>query len=104
MLRLTPFTYRPATSLTEALALRSEHSEGATLMGGGTDLLPNIKHRLASPDLVIGLRSVEEMQGIHECEDGGLRLGAAVPLWEVEHSPDVLKRYPALAHAASLIS
>jgi 4-hydroxybenzoyl-CoA reductase subunit beta len=80
------------------------HNGESALMGGGTDLLPNIKHRLANPKYVIGLRSIAEMRNINHCADGCIRLGGAVTLSELEHSAIVRERYPALAEAASLIS
>jgi len=104
MLRLTPFTYLRASTLEEALDYQARHNGDVTLMGGGTDLLPNIKHRLAQPRFVIGLGSIGEMRFLQLDEEGWLRIGGATRLAEVEHSDIVLNRYPALAAAASLIS
>ena len=104
MLRLTPFTYVRPTSIDEALDLCASGNGSAALMGGGTDLLPNIKHRLAEPKLVIGLRELATMHGIEAMDDGGLHVGAAETLSAIEHATIVRERYPALADAASLIS
>lgn len=104
MLRLTPFRYLQPRTLAEAVALAREHLDDGAVMGGGTDLLPNIKHRLAHPKHVIGLRSVAEMSGIDHGESGGLRIGGAVTLSQLVRSPAVREEYPALCEAASLIS
>ncbi len=104
MLRLTPFTYVTPASVAEAVQLRKQYGDEAAYMGGGTDLLPNIKHRLAEPKFVIGLRSLREMQSIVREESGGLRLGGSVRLSQLEHSPLVRNEYPALADAAAVIS
>jgi 4-hydroxybenzoyl-CoA reductase subunit beta len=103
MLRLTPFKYIHVASVAEAIAA-SRSADNVALMGGGTDLLPNIKHRLANPTRVVGLRSISELQGISVEPDGWLRVGAAVTLQSIQDSDLVRDRYPALANAASLIS
>ncbi|HZT95783.1 MAG TPA: FAD binding domain-containing protein [Chloroflexota bacterium] len=104
MLRLTPFTYLSPTSIDAALTLLAKHGDEAQLMGGGTDLLPNIKHRLTEPRYVVGTRSIEDIKGIELLPSGELRIGGGVSLSELEHSSVVRERYPALAEAASLIS
>lgn len=73
-------------------------------MGGGTDLIPNIKHRLAEPKYVVGLRSIRDVSHLHLDDSGWLRIGGGVRLSELEHSELVRTRYPALAESASLIS
>lgn len=104
MLRLTPFRYLAPTSVHDAILLLETHGSDGALMGGGTDLFPNIKHRLATPKWVIGLAAVDEMQGIFERPDGSLRIGAGVRLRELESDSLIRVRYPALAEAAGLIS
>ncbi len=79
-------------------------AEDSALMGGGTDLLPNIKHRLAAPKTVIGLRSIPEMMGIEIDPSGWIRIGAGESLSSIEHSEVIRSHHPALAEAASLIS
>lgn len=73
-------------------------------MGGGTDLLRNIKHRLAEPKYVLGLRSIPEMRGLTKDRQGFVHIGGATTLAELQRSPIVRNRYAALAEAASLIS
>ena len=74
------------------------------LMAGGTDILPNMKHKLFTPKLVIGLRTVAALRGISYDPERGLRIGAGVRLSEIEASPIIRQRYPALAEAAATIS
>ena len=112
MMRLPKFEYRAARTVAEALEWMSEFS-GATdkdpearamLMAGGTDVLPNMKHRIFSPRVVIGLRGVAALRGIAYDPEHGLRLGAGVRLSEIAASPIIRDRYPALACAADVIS
>jgi 4-hydroxybenzoyl-CoA reductase subunit beta len=74
------------------------------LMAGGTDVLPNMKHKIFTPRVVIGLRNVPALRGIAYDPEHGLRIGAGVPLSEVAASPLVRDHYPALAVAAEVIS
>jgi 4-hydroxybenzoyl-CoA reductase subunit beta len=105
MLRLPPFTYRPARSLADAasrLAGEGAAEGRARLVAGGTDLWPNMKRRHQKADTVIGLSTVPELREI--TADGELRVGATATLTEVERHPAVRERWPALARAVRSIS
>src|SRR5437762_46458 len=104
MLRLTPFRYVRPDSSAEAFEIFNAHRDEASYLGGGTDLLPNIKHRLAEPKIVIGLRPIHDLQGMRVDEDQSTRIGGAVTLWDLQRSPIIREQYPALCVAASLIS
>lgn len=103
MLRLNRFQYIAPRSLQEALTLLQDESESAVLMAGGTDVLVNIKHRLCTPERVIGIRHLPELDSI-ALDDEWLTIGSAVTLSAVERHPVVSGRFPALARAARLIS
>lgn len=111
-MRLPKFEYRAARTVAEALEWMGEFEGGvdkdpaarAMLMAGGTDVLPNMKHKIFTPQVVVGLRSVRALRGIAYDPEHGLRIGAGVPLSEVAASPLVRDHYPALAAAAEVIS
>ena len=104
MLRLHPYEYHRPERLADALALLSEHGSAAMPIAGGTDLVPNMKHRLFTPAHLVSLRRVVELQGFAEQEDGVLRIGAAESLDAVSRNSAVLDRWPMLAHACARIS
>ena len=113
MLRLHPYVYHRPDAVEEALALLDEHAEDAMPIAGGTDLVPNMKHKLFTPGHLVALRGIGEMRGIggagnggRGSEDGeaGLRIGACESLDAVSRHPAVTDRYPALARAAGQIS
>ncbi len=112
MMRLPKFEYRAARSVEEALdwlgafapAVDKDPEARAMLMAGGTDVLPNMKHKLFTPKVVIGLRGVASLRGISYDPERGLRIGAGVRLSEVAASPVIRERYPALALAAESVS
>ena len=103
MLRLHSYEYHRPDRLDEALRLLAEGGEAAMPIAGGTDLVPNMKHRLFTPDHLVALRGVEEMRGI-ERSDGWLRIGASESLDAVASHPAVLADHPALARACELVS
>jgi len=104
MLRLPAFELRQPESLPEALALMAEAGPRASLMAGGTDLLPNMKHELFTPQLLVSLGRVEELRGLRRASDGSLTIGAMTSLGELAESELVRSQAPALAQAASLVA
>jgi 4-hydroxybenzoyl-CoA reductase subunit beta len=72
-------------------------------VAGGTDLIPNMKHRLFEPEHLIALKQLPELGGIAE-EDGWLRIGAAETLTTVASDTSVRERFPALAKAAGHVA
>src|SRR5690242_20576447 len=112
MIRLPTFEYRGARSVDEALAWLGELSGSADkdpearvmLMAGGTDVLPNMKQRIFTPKVVVGLRGVRALRGVSDDPEQGLRIGAGVSLAELAASPLIRARYTALAEAAESVS
>jgi len=104
MLRLPQFEWIEPSSVYGALAALEEHGDDAMLIAGGTDLLPNMKHGLFEPKVLISLAGIEELHGVREGDDGGLSIGAMTPLAEVAEHPLVIERAPALAQATGLVA
>ncbi len=103
MLRLHSYRYHRPGALADALELLAEHGPGAMVIGGGTDLMPNMKHRLFTPDHLVGLKGIPELHGI-EAGDGAVRIGAAETLTSVSRSGVVRRLLPSLARAAGLVA
>ncbi len=89
---------RPAT-VQEAVRLCALHP-GSRFLGGGTDLLPNLRRGLVTPGAVIDLGTLDDLARIQE-EEGVLQLGAGVPLAKLAADPRVQGWFPAVAQAAS---
>lgn len=103
MLRLPEFRYHRPRVLEEALALLAEHRGDVMPVAGGTDLIPNMKHRLFEPGHLVALKGLRELKGIRE-ENGHVRLGAAETLADIAESDLVRTRFPALADAAGHVA
>ncbi len=86
----------------EAVALKSAHSPSCFL-AGGTDLIPNLRHGIGSPDLLLSLAKIPELQQFEE-KDGSLLIGAGVHIADLERSVLLRERYPAISMAAASIA
>ncbi len=93
--------YSPAT-LDEAL---SALKTGAQVLAGGTDLLNDIKTAGLEPRALVYVLGIEELEFIrfNGRSDGGLHIGAAARLADIESHPQVVERYQALQEAVNVI-
>jgi 4-hydroxybenzoyl-CoA reductase subunit beta len=97
MLRMDGFTYQAASSAEEAVHLWHSHEEAAYI-AGGTDLLPNIKHRIEKPRVLIGLgKAIPRGWSV---ENGEVVIGAGTTLTELSACTEL----PAVATAAGLVA
>lgn len=83
---MTPFEYRGAGSVEEALALLARYGDDAHLIAGGTSLVIMMKQGLVQPKVVVGLRRVDALRGIGPGPNGSLEIGAMTTHREVERS------------------
>ena len=102
MLRLPHFSYRAPTTVQQAVDMLAAAQGSAVLVGGGTDLLPNMKRRQQTPAVLIGLRRVAELK--QTAWGGGLTLGAGLTITELLQLPGLRRRYRGLWEAASQIA
>jgi 4-hydroxybenzoyl-CoA reductase subunit beta len=103
MLRLPPFRYHRPGTVAQALELLGEHAGNVMPISGGTDLIPNMKHRLFEPGHLVALKGVEEMKGVRE-ENGVVRIGAGETLTSVAGHAEIRSLFPSLADAAGQIA
>lgn len=111
MLRLPPFEYLAPRSVDEAIEMMTRDGWGAMLVAGGTDVFPGMKRRIFEPKKLVGLRNIKELQRLEigEASDkaptqNGVTLGAGLTLTQISSHAEIVKRYPALAVAAGLVS
>jgi carbon-monoxide dehydrogenase medium subunit len=98
----TPEWHEPR-SLEEALALRAEHGDEATVVAGGSFLGIVINQKLLVPTRLVALRRVGDL-GYIEAGDGLLRLGAMATHRSVEQHGVVQEGWPALAFTFSVVA
>jgi carbon-monoxide dehydrogenase medium subunit len=96
------FGYVAAHSLEEALQLMAKHGEDGKLLAGGHSLIPAMKLRLQSPQILIDLGTVPGLRGVRT-EGNHLVIGALTVHAELASSDLIGKHVPGLADAASVI-
>ena len=99
---LPEFRVLNPTTLDEVVAARAAHPDSKPL-GGGTDLVVNIRHGIVAPPVLIDMNRVEGLQAIH-ADENTIEIGASVTLTALAEHPAVVQHYPALAQAAGFIA
>jgi carbon-monoxide dehydrogenase medium subunit len=92
-----PFHYHRPTTLADALALLAAHPN-ARVLAGGQSLMPMLNLRLATPDHLIDLNRVPELDFVRD-EGDAIAFGAMTRQRTIEFSPLVARRLPLLAEA-----
>ena len=96
---LPEFELVVATSVADVTACLANNPD-ARLLGGGTDLLPNMRRGLVETETVVDISDVEELKGVTLHDDGGLTIGASVTLATLSQDAGVLEKFTAIAEAA----
>src|SRR5262249_26309090 len=99
---LPEFRVLNPTTLDEVIAARAANPLSMPL-GGGTDLVVNIRRGIVAPPVLIDMNHVQELHAI-EANEKGLELGASLRLTEIAEHPAIKRHYPVLAQAAAHIA
>ena len=99
-----PFRYHAPTTVDEALELLAEHGEEAKALAGGQSLIPLLNFRLARPAVLVDLNGIEDLAGMSETRDGGLRIGSMVRQRDAERNATVAVRAPLIAEAMAHVA
>ena len=97
------FEYTAPTTLEEVIATLAERGDEAKLLAGGQSLVPLMKLRFATPDVLVDLNRVPGLDYLEE-RNGELCIGALVRHKACERSQLVRERYRVLGDAAPQIS
>jgi aerobic carbon-monoxide dehydrogenase medium subunit len=98
------FRYEAPRSLDEAITLLRDGGEDAKVMAGGQSLIPLMKLRFASPELIVDINNVPGLDYHHADSDGTLHVGALCRHAELERSGLLRDTQPTMAAAAPLIA
>src|SRR5262250_3818835 len=99
---LPEFALVRAATLDDVIRARANHP-ASSLLGGGTDLVVNIRRGIVAPPVLIDVNHVEELRAIR-ADARSLEIGAAVTLAELAAHADVTRHYPVVAQAAGFIA
>lgn len=96
-------SYYQPESLAAALDVLAEHPE-ADLVAGGTDLVVGDRQgKRPLGEALVAIHALDELRGIEEASDGGLRLGGLTTHWEIEHDDGIRSRFSALSDGSALV-
>lgn len=103
MLRLPQFEVVAPDTLEGVVAALQR--PGARVVAGGTDILPNLKHWLDQPPVLVSLSRLTALRGVAVDEAAGvLRVGAGVTLAQLSEHPEVVARFPSLSESAGQVA
>jgi 4-hydroxybenzoyl-CoA reductase subunit beta len=88
-------------SIEEASAILLDEP-GATILAGGTDILPNMKHRVECPEVLVNIKRIADLDYIRR-DNGDVRLGALTPLKRLYTDPLIAENWAGLAQAAAAV-
>ena len=98
------FRYEAPRSIEEAIALLQEVGSEAKVLAGGQSLVPLLKLRFASPDLLVDINGVPGLDYHRVDDDGTIRVGALCRHADLERSALLKARQPTMAAAAPLVA
>jgi 4-hydroxybenzoyl-CoA reductase subunit beta len=99
---LPEFQIVNAHSLDDVIAAHTANP-ASRLLGGGTDLVVNIRRGIVAPPVLIDVNRVAALRTI-KADARAIEIGAAVTLTELAQHPAVIAHYPVVAQAAAHIA
>lgn len=103
LLVLPRFEYSAAKTVEDACSLLFKHGSKSKVLAGGTDVLVAMKKRHMSPQFLIGIKGIPELDYIRYDEEDGLRIGALATIGSVANSAVVKEKYGILSTACKKI-
>ncbi|MGI9596316.1 MAG: FAD binding domain-containing protein [Acidimicrobiales bacterium] len=94
-----PFSYHRPELLDDALDLLAEHEDSIKVLAGGQSLLPILALRLGSPEHILDVGRLPDLDRIDVSADGVVTVGALVRHASAERSAELAAAAP-LVHAA----
>lgn len=88
------------SSIDEACSLLSDAGGDARLIAGGVALMVLVRHELFFPTRLVSVKRIPGLDEIRFDDQEGLHIGALVTHHQIETSPTVREKYPALAQCA----
>src|SRR6266853_1833363 len=96
------FDYLAPKTIDEAVGLLGQHPDEAKILAGGHSLIPAMKLRLATPQILIDLGRIKDLSYIRE-EGGQIRIGAMTTHYRLESSDRLREICPLLPECAAQI-
>lgn len=98
------FDYEAPTDIDEAIGLLADGQGEAKVLAGGQSLVPMLKLRFASPDLLVDINGLPGLDHLRLEDDGSIRIGALCRHADLEGSPLLAAKQPTMAAVAPLVA
>ncbi|MDO8689875.1 MAG: xanthine dehydrogenase family protein subunit M [Dehalococcoidia bacterium] len=98
------FQYHRPETLMEALRLLHQYGGDARPLAGGQSLMPLLRGGILTPRALVDLAGIPELRWLRWDDREGLFIGAMVTQRELEMSPLLQEKCPALAEAVSRVA
>jgi aerobic carbon-monoxide dehydrogenase medium subunit len=86
------------------MALLSDGGGDAKVLAGGQSLVPMIKLRFASPEMLVDINEISDLAYHRVDADGSIHVGALCRHADLERSSLLAARQPTMAAAAPLVA
>lgn len=96
------FEYEAPVTLAAAIESAAKHNGTARFLAGGTDLIDQVRVGRLTPDVLIDVKKLPELN-VLEHSAVGLRFGAAVPCYQIYGHCGIVSDYSALADSCRII-
>lgn len=98
--KIKEFEYFEPSTLSEAISLLAQHRGKAKILAGGTDLLIQMKQRDLTPEYLIDIKNISELDYIKHNEDEGLKIGALVTHSSIVNSAIIKEKFDLFIEAS----
>ncbi len=104
MIRIPPFRFHAPVTVKEASEILAHGAGETRVLGGGTDLVVNLKQGVVPARQIVWLGNLPGLRNIAFSPEKGLHIGAMCTLALLEQDENIRKHYPALAEALRSIA
>jgi carbon-monoxide dehydrogenase medium subunit len=97
------FDYYEPKTLEESCRLLFEFGSDASILAGGTDLIPKMKNGLTMPKSIVNIKKIPGLDLVKGDGETGLSIGTLTLISELAVHPLLLERFPVITTAARSI-
>jgi carbon-monoxide dehydrogenase medium subunit len=97
------FEYFEPSTLSEAISLLAQYRGKVKVLAGGTDLLIQMKQNNLTPEYLIDIKNISELDYIKYDEEEGLKIGALVTHSSIVNSAIIQEKFDLLMEASQAV-
>jgi len=91
--------YLKPNDIKELILFMADNKDRATVIAGGTNLIPDMRDGVRTPQVLVDVSDLPELAGI-QLDNDNLTIGAATTIAEIANSPVIRGHFPILSKAA----